>query len=78
MLNAVGLVAATSAIEDKRQAFKTLVIYCSTLSSLIRTLFSAESWIDSLSLRVYFHDGVREACAMYVFPLFYFISNHIS
>jgi len=54
----------TSAIEEKCQAFETLVIYCSTLQARFAPYLSQSLELTLPSLRFYFHDGVREACAM--------------
>lgn len=54
----------TSAIEEKCQAFETLVIYCSTLGPRFAPYLSQSFEVTLPSLRFYFHDGVREACAM--------------
>lgn len=56
----------TSTIEDKCQAFETLVIYCSTLGSRFAPYLPQCLELTLPSLRFYFHEGVREACAMYV------------
>lgn len=56
----------TSAIEEKCQAFETLVIYCSTLGPRFAPYLSQALELTLPSLRFYFHDGVREACAMCV------------
>lgn len=57
----------TSAIEEKCQAFETLVIYCSTLSSRFAPYLSQTLELALPALRFNFHDGVREASALYVF-----------
>ena len=63
----------TSAMDEKCQAFETLVIYCSTLGPrfapyLAQTFFfltlEASLEVTLPCLRFYFHEGVREACAM--------------
>ena len=54
----------TSAIEEKCQAFETLVIYCSTLGPRFAPYLSQSLELALPCLRFYFHDGVREACAM--------------
>jgi hypothetical protein len=54
----------TSAIEEKCQAFETLVIYVSTLGASFAPYLSPSLELVLPSLRFYFHDGVREACAM--------------
>ncbi|KIM73570.1 hypothetical protein PILCRDRAFT_829051 [Piloderma croceum F 1598] len=56
----------TSAIEEKCQAFETLVIYCSTLQARFAPYLAQSLELTLPSLRFYFHDGVREACAMLV------------
>jgi len=56
----------TSAIEEKCQEFETLVIYCSTLQARFAPYLSQSLELTLPSLRFYFHDGVREACAMLV------------
>jgi importin-5 len=54
----------TSAIEEKCQAFETLVIYCSTLQARFAPYLAQSVERTLPSSRFYFHDGVREACAM--------------
>ena len=56
----------TSAIEEKCQAFETLVIYCSTLNSRFAPYLSQTLELALPALRFYFHDGVREASALCV------------
>lgn len=56
----------TSTIEEKCQAFETLVIYVSTLGARFSPYLSQSLELVLPSLRFFFHDGVREACAMYV------------
>jgi hypothetical protein len=60
----------TSAIDEKCQAFETLVIYCSTLGGRFAPYLQQSLEVVLQSLRFVLHDGVREACAMYVFPPF--------
>jgi hypothetical protein len=55
----------TSAIEEKCQAYETLVIYCSTLGPRFAPYLAQCLELTLPSLRFYFHDGVREACSMY-------------
>lgn len=55
----------TSVIEEKCQAFETLVIYCSTLGAKFAPYLSQSLELVLPSLRFYFHEGVREACALY-------------
>jgi hypothetical protein len=54
----------TSAMEEKCQAFETLVIYCSTLGPRFASYLSQTLEIALPCLKFYFHEGVREACAM--------------
>ncbi|TEB37702.1 ARM repeat-containing protein [Coprinellus micaceus] len=54
----------TSSIDEKCQAFETLVIYCSTLGSHFAPYLSQTLEITLPALKFYFHDGVREAAAM--------------
>lgn len=55
----------TSAIDEKCQAFETLVIYCSTLGPRFAPYLQQSLEVVLQSLRFVLHDGVREACAMY-------------
>jgi len=54
----------TSAIEEKCQAFETMVIYASTLNAKYAPYLAQSLEVTLPALRFYFHDGVREACAM--------------
>jgi importin-5 len=54
---------------EKCQAFETLVIYCSTLGGVFAPYFPQSLKVALPSLQFYFHEGVPEACAMYVHPL---------
>jgi len=54
----------TSAMDEKCQAFETLVIYCSTLGPKFAPYLSQTLEVTLPCLRFYFHEGVREACAM--------------
>lgn len=54
----------TSVIEEKCQAFETLVIYCSTLGPRFAPYLSQTLELVLPALRFMFHDGVREASAM--------------
>ena len=54
----------TSALEEKCQAFETLVIYCSTLSAHFAPYLSQTLELVLPSLRFFFHDGVREASTL--------------
>ncbi|KAF8952312.1 armadillo-type protein [Flammula alnicola] len=56
----------TSAMDEKCQAFETLVIYCSTLSARFAPYLSQTLEVTLPCLRFYFHEGVREACAMLI------------
>ena len=60
----------TSAIEEKCQAYETLVIYCSTLGPRFAPYLAQCLELTLPSLRFYFHDGVREACSMYALRSF--------
>ncbi|KAI0061801.1 ARM repeat-containing protein [Artomyces pyxidatus] len=54
----------TAAIDEKCQAFETLVIYCSTLGARFSPYLPQSLELVLPSLRFILHDGVREACAM--------------
>ena len=56
----------TSALEDKCQAFETLLIHASTLSARFGPYVSQVLELALPGLRFYIHDGVQEACAMCV------------
>ncbi|KAH9996969.1 ARM repeat-containing protein [Russula compacta] len=58
----------TSAIDEKCQAFETLVIYCSTLGARFAPYLQQSLEVVLQSLRFVLHDGVREACAL-VLPM---------
>ena len=58
----------TSALEDKCQAFETLLIHASTLNARFGPYVSQTLELALPGLRFYIHDGVQEACAMYVSP----------
>jgi importin-5 len=71
-------VRSTTAEEDEenveeREGWETLQLDGQTVG--IRT--SAIEEKCQVFVRFYFHDGVREACAVCFPPFFYFISNHI-
>src|ERR1700730_13669607 len=53
----------TSAIEEKCQAFETLLVYSTTLGPRFVPYLAQSLEMTLSSLRFYFHDGVREACA---------------
>ncbi|KAJ4482034.1 armadillo-type protein [Lentinula aciculospora] len=54
----------TAAIEEKCQAFETMVIFVSTLNARYAPYLAQSLEITLPALRFYFHDGVREACAL--------------
>lgn len=56
----------TSSMDEKCQAFETLVIYCSTLGPRFAPYLGQTLQVTLPSLGFYYHEGVREACAMYV------------
>jgi len=56
----------TSAMVEKCQTFETLVIYCSTLGPRFAPDLSQMLEVTLPCLRFYFHEGVREACAMII------------
>ncbi|KAF8956378.1 armadillo-type protein [Flammula alnicola] len=56
----------TSAMDEKCQAFETLVIYCPTLDARFAPYLSQTLEVTLLYLRFYFHEGVHEACAMLI------------
>ncbi|PPQ86212.1 hypothetical protein CVT25_006892 [Psilocybe cyanescens] len=56
----------TSAMDEKCQAFETLVIYCSTLGPRFAPYLGPTLEVTLPCLRFYFHEGVREACVMLV------------
>ncbi|PIL26735.1 hypothetical protein GSI_11149 [Ganoderma sinense ZZ0214-1] len=60
----------TSALEDKCQAFETLLIHASTLNARFGPYVSQVLELALPGLRFYIHDGVQEACAMLVPVLF--------
>lgn len=59
----------TSAIEEKCQAFETLVIYVSTLGARFAPYLQQSLELVLPGLKFLFHEGVREACAMCVLTL---------
>jgi hypothetical protein len=63
----------TSAIDEKCQAFETLVIYCSTLGARFAPYLQQSLEVVLQSLRFVLHDGVREACALYVQVFLFFL-----
>ena len=64
-----GMTNSTSAMDEKCQAFETLVIYCSTLGPRFAPYLVQTLEVTFPCLRFYFHEGVREACAMWVLVL---------
>ena len=56
----------TSIKDEKCQAFKTLVICCSTLGAGFSPYLAQTLAVTLPCLRFDFHEGVRESCAMYV------------
>ena len=54
----------TCALEEKCQAFETLLIYCSTLGAKYAPYLSQTLEICIPCLKFSFHEGVREASAM--------------
>lgn len=56
----------TSTIEEKCQAFDTLVIYCNTLGPRFGPYLSQSLELALPALLFYFHEGVREAACRYV------------
>ena len=56
----------TSIMDEKCQAFETLVSYCSTLGERFSPYLAQTLEVKLPCLRFYFHEGVRESCAMYV------------
>lgn len=54
----------TSVIEEKCQAFEMMVIYVSTLNGKYAPYLNQSLELVLPSLRFFFHDGVREACAL--------------
>ncbi|PPQ74728.1 hypothetical protein CVT26_005110 [Gymnopilus dilepis] len=56
----------TSTMEEKCQAFETLVIYCSTLGPRFAPFLGQTLEVTLPCLKFYFHEGVREACAMLI------------
>ena len=56
----------TSALEDKCQAFETLLIHASTLNARFGPYVAQVLELALPGLRFYIHEGVQEACAMYV------------
>lgn len=53
-------------MEEKCQAFETLLVYSTTLGAQFAPYLAQSLETTLPSLRFYFHDGVREACVMCV------------
>ncbi|TFK68855.1 hypothetical protein BDN72DRAFT_947862 [Pluteus cervinus] len=56
----------SSAIEEKCQAFETLVIHCSTLGARFAPYLAQTLELSLPSLKFYFYEGAREACAVLI------------
>jgi importin-5 len=54
----------TSAIEEKCQAFETLVIHCSTLGAIFAPYMVQTLELALPALKFVFHEGVREAATL--------------
>jgi hypothetical protein len=54
----------TSIIEEKCQAFEMLVLHVSTLHEKFAPYLHHTLELVLPNLRFFFHDGVREACAL--------------
>ncbi|KAF4565293.1 hypothetical protein EYR36_001863 [Pleurotus pulmonarius] len=65
-INGQNVSIRTSAIDEKCQAFETLLIYCSTLGPRFAPYLPQTLELTLPSLKFYFHEGVREACAMLI------------
>lgn len=66
----------TSAIEEKCQAFETLVVYVSTLGARFAPYLPQSLELVLPALKFLFHEGVREACAVYVSTRLYLSSTY--
>jgi importin-5 len=65
----------TSIIEEKCQAFEMLVLHVSTMNEKFAPWLHPTLEQVLPNLRFFFHDGVREACALWVpFRAFYKVS----
>lgn len=60
----------TSTIDEKCQAFDTLVVYCATLSGRFAPYLTQSLELSLPALKFYFHDGVREAASRLIPLLF--------
>ena len=56
----------TASLEEKCTAFDVLLVYCHVMGRKFAPYFSATLSLALPALRFFFHDGVREASAMYV------------
>lgn len=65
----------TSTIDEKCQAFDTLVIYCSILGGRFGPYLTQSLELTLPALQFYFHEGVREAACRCVSPLFFTLSR---
>ncbi|KAJ8507252.1 hypothetical protein ONZ45_g10362 [Pleurotus djamor] len=65
-MNGQTLGIRTSVIDEKCQAFETLVIYCSTLNAKFAPYLPQCLELTLPALNFYFHEGVREAAALLV------------
>ena len=62
----------TSTIDEKCQAFDTLVVYCATLGGRFAPYLTQSLELSLPALKFYFHDGVREAASRCV------LSSHLT
>ncbi|KAG0701167.1 ARM repeat-containing protein [Suillus ampliporus] len=60
----------TSTIDEKCQAFDTLVVYCATLGGRFAPYLTQSLELSLPALKFYFHDGVREAASRLIPLLF--------
>lgn len=65
----------TSTIDEKCQAFDTLVIYCSMLGGRFGPYLSQSLELTLPALQFYFHEGVREASCRLI-PLLFSCGKH--
>ncbi|PPR07809.1 hypothetical protein CVT24_002881 [Panaeolus cyanescens] len=56
----------TSVMDEKCEAFETLVIYCHCLGAKFAPYLAQTLEITLPCLKFYFHEGVREACAILI------------
>ncbi|KAG1871381.1 hypothetical protein DFJ58DRAFT_892845 [Suillus subalutaceus] len=57
----------TSTIDEKCQAFDTLVVYCATLRGQFAPYLTQSLELSLPALKFYFHDGVREATNSFLY-----------